>query len=189
MTKRRTFTSAFRINFHMSTRLFCPSCGTPNVAEQSFCRSCGFNLQKTAASLLEQMPTIEEGRGRDSSAALEKFGNFAFTGLAVVVVAGIAAILYTIVTKMILSGSQPIVGVLLAAFVVFAGLALGYVFWRESLADAKTTARAARTGKNDPAQLPALPADRSFEPIPSVVEGTTRRLKITRDLSEKADAD
>jgi hypothetical protein len=170
----------------MITTLFCPSCGTANSTDQSFCRSCGLNLEKSAESLFEQMPPDVELAPRDWSRALERFGDFAFTGLAVVVGAGVAAILYTIVTKMVLSGSQPYAGALLALFVLFAGLALGYVFWRESLEDAKKRGRSTRPNEISAASARSLlPEERPFDPVPSVVEGTTKRLKITKDFSKK----
>lgn len=172
---------------HMATNLFCPSCGTSNSTDQSFCRSCGLNLEKTADSLFEQMPASVDSKLSRRSEAIERFGDFAFTGFAIVVVIAVLGILYAIVTKMILSGSQPYSGTLLAAFIVFAGLALGYVFLRESMDDAERQDRAPppRTGLDAAEDRIFLPEDRAFEPVPSVVESTTRRLKVTNDLSKK----
>jgi hypothetical protein len=170
----------------MPTNLFCPSCATRNAADQSFCRSCGLNLKKTAESLAEQRGGEVSSHDR-SVAALERFGGIVFTGLGISVAAGIIGLLYVIITRMIISGSQPIAGAVLAAFVLFAGLALAFVGWREALADnerRRTRSRRADAideGGGEPMGL----GEPTFEPVPSVVENTTRRLKVTRDLSGK----
>lgn len=167
---------------HMSTKLFCPSCGTQNSTDQSFCRACGLSLQKAAESLVDHAAGNAPAKPGASS-ALDWFGTIVFTGLAIVVAAAIIGLLYAVVTRMITSGSNPLVGVLLAAFIVFAALALAYVFWRESLAD--TERRRENNGAPPamgPGDRPLALEDRPFEPVPSVVENTTQRLKITNRL-------
>lgn len=180
----------------MATNLFCPACGTRNSTDQSFCRSCGHNLQKAAESLIEQMPGSERS-GDAGTAALEKFGLFAFTGLGIAVSAGIIALIYIILTRMVISGANPIVGILLATFVLFAGLALAYVAWREAVEDnqrrigrpkrpAESVAGARAEAGGLQSEQPLRLDDMRFEPVPSVVEGTTRRLKKTKDLTRKS---
>ena len=63
--------------------------------------------------------------------SLEAFGNLAFGGLGVIVGLSICGFIYLIVTRMILSGTQPVAGVLFALFLIFAGLSLAYVFRNE----------------------------------------------------------
>ncbi len=39
--------------------MFCPNCAANNSTEQKFCRSCSLNPEKSAESLLEQIPNVE----------------------------------------------------------------------------------------------------------------------------------
>lgn len=98
---------------------------------------------------------------------------------------GVLGIIYAIVTNMVLSGSQPLAGILLIAFMVFAALSLGYVFWREALNEKKERVAAAPALqiKND------QPAEKSlresiFEPVPSVTEDTTALLGVKRSTKK-----
>src|SRR5687767_14187855 len=113
--------------------MFCPGCGKSNSTNQKFCRACGMNLEQSAASLREQYPDSERVDLKRQEMLLERYGQIAFTGFGVVIGAALIAFLYSIFTNMILSGSSPYFGLLLMAFIVFAGLSLGYVFWNESL--------------------------------------------------------
>ncbi|MBK8467364.1 MAG: hypothetical protein IPL32_16230 [Chloracidobacterium sp.] len=77
---------------------------------------------------------------------------------------------------MILSGSQPIAGIFLMAFLVFAALSLTYVVWRESLKEKQKKVASSRDLSALPDHTPNLLTDRPFEPPPSVVEDTTALL-------------
>lgn len=164
----------------MPTKLFCPSCGTQNSTEQSYCRACGLSLDKAAESIADRFAPGEEANDH-SQAVLDKFGTVAFTGLGIVVLCGIAWILYLIVARMILSGTQVAAGVLLAAFVVFAALGLAFVFAREMLGEKALAKKASRKSLAAPNKRPGL-ADPYFEPVPSVVENTTRELRVTNEV-------
>lgn len=154
--------------------MFCPNCGANNSTEQKFCRSCGLNLEQTALSLLEQVPSAESAAILKKERALEKFGNIAFTGLGAAILLGVIGLLYVILTKMVLAGSNPLAGALLMVVIVFAALALVYVFMNESLKERKS--------KLSPELLKELEDKRTtgnllregdFEPVPSVTERTT----------------
>lgn len=77
------------------------------------------NLEQTALSFFEQFPTAQRANLQKQDRALEKFGQIAFGGFILVILAGIAAIIYVIMTKMLLSGENLWAGIFLIAFVVF----------------------------------------------------------------------
>jgi hypothetical protein len=159
--------------------MFCPNCGSNNSTEQKFCRSCGINLQQTALSLLEQIPSAESANLIRKRRALEKFGGIAFTGFGLVVLAGILALLYAILVNMVLTGTQVAAGIALMLFIVFAALALTYVFLNETLKEkeskigpdlAKQIEKGRETGK--------LLEEGNIEPVMSVTERTTNLLHV-----------
>ena len=159
--------------------MFCPACSNPNSTEQKFCRSCGMNLEGTAALLLEQYPEGSHNSLQRQERALERFGKFAFTGFSVAAGLGVVAICYTIMTKMILSGTQPLAGVLFLAFVIFGALGLAYVIWNESLKEKRAKLKSARELPTPEPNLQLRERDTNdLYPVPSVVEDTTKLLKI-----------
>ncbi len=125
--------------------MFCPNCGAKNTTEQKFCRSCGLNLEQTAVSLLEQIPSSESAELLKRERNLEKFGNIAFGGFGLVLLTAISAIIYFIITRMILSGTNVFFGILLIAFLIFAGLSLVYVMFNEDLKERKQKSNPTRT--------------------------------------------
>lgn len=137
------------------------------------------NLEGTAASLLEQFPEGSSGSLQRQERALERFGKFAFTGFGIAAVLGVNAICYIILTNMILSGTQPLAGILFLAFVIFAALGLTYVIWSEILKEQRQKLnKTAELTSSDPNIL-LPPRDTSdLIPVPSVVEDTTKLLKI-----------
>ena len=159
--------------------MFCPNCGANNSTEQKFCRSCGLNLEKTAESMLEQIPSAESAELLKRQKNLEKFGNIVFGGFGVVILTAISAMIYFVFTKMILSGENIFAGILLIAFLVFAGLSLTYVAFNEDLKERKQkanpTLKNELTKKQDTAKLLE---EKPFEPIPSITENSTDLLFV-----------
>jgi hypothetical protein len=164
--------------------MYCPACSQKNEIEQKFCRACGMNLEQSVASLLSQFGDDARNVLLHSEKKLERFGSIAFTGFGVVIGLAILAFVYLIATRMIISGTQPLAGVLAIAFIIFAGLTLGYVFWAEWLKEKKkklTTTRASQDRSAiEPAETSRLLSDQHFEPVPSVVEDTTELLRVPR---------
>lgn len=159
--------------------MFCPNCGANNTTEQSFCRSCGLRLDQIAADLLAQIPSAESSELMRRERMLGKFGRVAFAGFGAVLLIGVIAIIYLIITKLVITG-QIFGGIMLIAFIIFAVLALAYVVMQEDLKERRK--KAAPTLQNElsgfaPAAAGSL-EERPFEPVPSVVEDTTRLLHV-----------
>jgi hypothetical protein len=142
------------------------------------------HFKDVALALAEQFADVPRSDLQKQERMLERFGDVAFTGLGVVVAIGIGAMLYAIVTKMILSGTQPLSGLLLAAFVIFAGLSLAYVFWNETLKESRKRVDLAPGRDLNAAATARLIDERPFNPAPSVVEDTTALLSIERKTKE-----
>ena len=115
------------------------------------------------------------------------FGSFALGGLGIVIGLAVLGIVYTIVTRFILSGNQPLVGLIMALFVIFAALTLAYVIFREDLkakqkALMKNPAAVASPPEPVTGKLLNEPAAQT---MPSVVDETTDLLPVenkTRNL-------
>jgi len=159
--------------------MFCPNCGANNSTEQKFCRSCGLNLEKTAESMLEQIPSAESAKLLKRERNLEKFGNIALGGFGIVLLTGIIAIIYLIITKVILSGNSVFGGIMLIAFIIFASLSLAYVAFNEDLKERKQKTNP--TLKNELAEkqdTAKLLEEKPFEPVGSVTENSTELLFV-----------
>lgn len=159
--------------------MFCPNCGANNTTEQNFCRSCGLNLEDTAKSLLTQIPSAESANLLKREQMLEKFGNFAFGGFGIVLFFAVSGIIYAIITGMILSGKNPLFGILLTAFIIFATLTLAYVVFNEDLKEKKKKLKL-QTQKElaEPKTTGKLLEEKPFEPVPSVVENSTELFPV-----------
>jgi hypothetical protein len=157
--------------------MFCPNCGKENSSEQKFCRACGIGLEKIVESLTEQnlLSTRDNGSLRQRI-LLETFGTVAFGGLITVIVIAVGAIIYGIITKMILTGASVLAGILLTAFIVFALLTSIYVFFNESLKEKGNKRKQSGSELNEPKNTVHLLEEKPFEPASSVVENSTELL-------------
>jgi len=166
--------------------MFCPSCGAKNSVEQKFCRACGMNLEQTALSVREQMGDEALLQIDAEQRKLERFGNVVFTGFGIVLIVGICALIGYVLQQMVFSGTRPLFGVLLAAFIIFAGMALTYVIWNESLKEKREKLKTPRELPTPDPNLQLPPRDTNdLIPVPSVIEDTTKLLKI--DAKKRAD--
>ena len=157
--------------------MFCPNCGANNSTEQKFCRSCGLNLEKSAESLLEQLPSAQSAILRKHEKFIEKFGNFALGGFGVTVFLGVIAIIYKIIEKFVLNGADIFTAVMLIGFVVFAFLSLIFVIFNENLKEKKAKLQPDRKSEFEiKTETVNLLADKPFEPVSSVTENSTELL-------------
>jgi hypothetical protein len=156
--------------------MFCPNCGKTNANDQRFCRSCGFSLEKTLQSLIEQLPATElDTEIRKRQRAVERLLRIVGVGaISLVVGAVLWGMIYEviIVKGAILGGSLFLVFVL--ALILFALLAM----YRESLA--KSSAKGHLPGKEIAFtdKLTMKIASGTEESIPSVTEDTTELLEV-----------
>ena len=157
--------------------MFCPACGSNNSDEQRFCRRCGMNLEATAQSLRDWVPSAESADLIRREQRLERFGRIAFGGFGLIVMLAVIGLIYTIATKMVLSGSEPWVDVLLIAFITFAALTLTYVVFNEDLKARRRRARPAPpTALEGSVVTGKLLEETQFEPISTVTDNTTELL-------------
>ncbi len=157
--------------------MFCPNCGANNSTEQKFCRSCGLNLEKSAESLIEQIPNAQNANLLKQTQLIEKFGNVALGGFGIVLLAGLSTIIYFIFSRTILSGVNVLAGILLIAFLIFAILSLIFVFFNESLKEKKAKINPVLADELAGAKdTRKLLEERHFESVSSVTENSTEFL-------------
>jgi len=165
--------------------MFCPNCAANNRTGQKFCRSCGLNLEKSAESLIEQLPNAQSASLLKQTQLVEKFGNFALGGFGVVLLAGVSTVIYFIFSKMILTGVNVLAGILLIAFLIFALLSLIFVFFNESIKEKKAKINPALPNElTEAKETGKLLEGKSFEPVPSVTENSTELL-FTENKTQK----
>jgi len=159
--------------------MFCPNCGAKNSSEQKFCRSCGMNLEQTALTLADQFGAVRDVSSQSIDRFFENLGKVAFGGFGTVLVIGLGFLLYTILTRFILDGSQVAFGVFLFLFVIFASMSLCYVIYIESRKDRRAFKHLEPSARDlsapDTGRFLKEPAEM---PIPSVVEDTTDLLHV-----------
>lgn len=156
--------------------MFCPNCGANNSTEQKFCRSCGLNLEKTAESLAEQIPSAESARLLRREKLLERFGNFALGGLGVVVLLALTILIYTIIEKYLVGGTNIYFAILTVGFIIFAFLSLIFVIFNETLKEKKAKMNPSLGNESAKGNITAnLLEEKAFEPAPvqSATESTT----------------
>jgi len=160
--------------------MFCPNCGKENFSEQKFCRDCGIGLEKVVESLMEQkILSAQDDKSLRKRILLETFGTVAFGGFGMVIIIAVCAIIYVIVTKMILSGSSVLAGMLLTAFIVFGLMSVMYILFNESLKDNKLKDKQSEGREPiEPKNTINLLEEKPFEPAASVTENSTELLFI-----------
>ena len=91
------------------------------------------NLTSVAQTLVEQFPAGDRTDLARRELRLEKLGNLAFLGFLFVMIFSVLGLLFAILGRLVVSGDNPLMGIVLMAFIIFAMLTLGYVFFRENI--------------------------------------------------------
>lgn len=169
--------------------MFCPNCAAKNSVEQKFCRSCGMNLEETAASLSGQYGSDFEKSVAGWEKVFNTIGKIGFGGFCALVFAGIIGLIYVIIDSMILSGRQPIVGSFIATFIIFAALTLAWVVFNETQKEKKEKRITAPLSPPDTPELEPANTNRLTDgahiPTPaSVTENTTNLLPAQKKTGE-----
>lgn len=159
--------------------MFCPNCGANNSTEHKYCRSCGLNIEKIGEILLQQIPSAESAELMKRHKNIEKIGTIGLTGIGIVGLFGIGAMIYSILIKMILSGTNIIGGIIIITFLIFAVMSLIYVVYMKALEDTeKKLKRAKKIEVFESKKTAELLEEKPFSPVPSITESTTKSLHI-----------
>ena len=164
--------------------MFCPNCGSKNSTQQKFCRSCGLSLEKSAQSLVEQIPAKIDQSLERRKEKLERFGVIALIGVGVV---GVGALSYMIIFNMMLAQGK-ILGGLALLTIIICGLSAAFFFNYARFLKEKGVKNRLQPPEEMPEyETPAkLLNDSYLEPIPSVTERTTELLYVEREKDNKA---
>lgn len=164
--------------------MFCPNCGSKNSTQQKFCRSCGLSLEKTAQSLVEQIPAKIDQSLERRKKKLERFGFIALSGVGVV---GVGALSYMIIFNMMLAQGKILGGLALLTIIICGLLAVFFFNYANFLKETAVKNRLQPPEEMPEYETPAkLPNDSYLEPIPSVTERTTELLYVEREKDNKA---
>jgi len=159
--------------------MFCPNCGSKNSPQQKFCRSCGLSLEKTAQSLVEQIPAKIDQSIERRKEKLERFGAIALTGVGIV---GGAALSYMIIFDMILAQGKILGGIALLTIIICGLLAAFFFNYANYLKNSAATNRLQPPEEMGEYETPVrLLNDPYSEPLPSVTERTTELLHVERE--------
>lgn len=139
------------------------------------------NLESVAESLLLQFPNAQQAALQRQEKMLERFGSFVFGGFAAILGLGAIGLIVGIILTMVVSGRDPVKGILLALFITFASLALSYVLLNESLKEKRKKLQANSVAAFPPSpETGKLLETGDLEPIPSVVDDTTDLLYVEK---------
>ena len=158
--------------------MFCPHCGKVNSAQQKFCRSCGLSLEKVAPLVAEQLLDRESNKHlKDRQRKIERLLS-TLLGSMLAIFTG--AVLYAVIFKIIIAKGEVLEGLVFLVLFLAAVTALLLVVYRESLLEALTKRQLAETTLPLTEQTGKLLPESDLEPVPSVTEGTTKRLFVEK---------
>lgn len=163
--------------------MYCPNCGKTNSAEQKFCRSCGFNLEKTTQSLAEQFPATEMDKSLQDKQRLVR-------RLLAILIGGSSSIFlifvfWKIITDLIIDKGHVLGGLIFIAFIILCVLVILLALYSESLSKASSKHTFPQKTLQESVPTQKLLYESYLEPITSVTERTTELLKAKGKRSTK----
>lgn len=159
--------------------MHCPRCGATATVDQTFCRSCGFSLEKIAELLGEQ--TALESASPISETARLRERQKRFESLAGVVGMGIFALLLllTIIvvfsTMILKGGAIALAGLLIILLMIGAGVMGAFQTYSKVL-KGKLAQTPIPSHRDTPSADTTGKLELFREPVPSVAERTTSLL-------------
>jgi hypothetical protein len=137
------------------------------------------NLGSTASALADQFPSGSPDEFAVQDRRTRLFGLIAVGSVVLVVGASLLALIYTIVTRMILTGREPVTGVLSILMIISLILVLAYVVY---LVDLKMKRRqrefALRSSSPTESVTSKLVNESADSSVASIVEDTTDLLAV-----------
>jgi uncharacterized integral membrane protein len=155
--------------------MYCPNCGANNSTEQKFCRSCGFNLEKTVESLLEQKPDSEHAGLQKQKEIFRKIGLFFLLFFSIGTFAFILN--EAIKLKVTFWGWDNLISFAILGFAICGMLSI-FFFNYHKFAGKKEWNSVALAKEIESKETAKLLEDKPIEPIPSVTEPTTDLLFV-----------
>jgi hypothetical protein len=163
--------------------MHCPGCGVKVLANQNFCRSCGFGLEKVSQLVAEQLSAEQKQTAIENTNDrlhpmewLGIIGWYTFIGGGAV---GVILLFYSIISKLIIGNGQVLAGTALLLFLAGALLLLSYIYYKESQKDSAKRERQRSKALAEEGTTGRLPSETYSEIEPSVTEHTTELLETS----------
>lgn len=159
--------------------MFCPNCGTNNLTEQKFCRSCGLNLGVIAESLLLQLTTALDANSSKKERSIENFKNFVLSRFGLLLLIAVISIIAGIFFKVILTDNDVSFGISLIVITISTVLIILFVSFDIFVKERKAQINPALTSELTAAKdTGKLLEEKPFEPVESVTEHSTELLLV-----------
>jgi hypothetical protein len=163
--------------------MHCPGCGVKVSANQNFCRSCGFALEKVSQLVAEQLSAEQKQTAIESTNDrlhpmewLGIIGWYTFIGGGAV---GVILLFYSIISKLIIGNGQVLAGIAFLLFLAGALLLLSYIYYKESQKDSAKRERQRSKALAEEGTTGKLPSGTYSEIEPSITEHTTELLETS----------
>jgi hypothetical protein len=165
--------------------MFCPNCAAPAQLSQKFCRTCGLSLETITETLIGQKPSNVFAKLHHRKVLFEKLG---LVSLVSVVLIGFSFFVYQVIQyKFLIFGEKLLMACALAAFILFALLAVffygySYLFLQNNRANSPY-----RENELPPQKGEKLIDEKPFEPAnaTSITEHTTEALYVNKSKKHR----
>jgi zinc-ribbon domain len=164
--------------------MYCPNCGKTNSADQKFCRSCGLRLEQVVQSLVAQLTAPDaDNKLVEKQHSLDRW-------IKIVAVSTISlfvgAVLWGIIYSIIIVKGEVLAGSIFLAVILGLVLFALLVLYRESLAQ-KPSKQKVSLPEVQATDTAKLLEEARYEPVPSIVERTTKLLTVDQKVTRTED--